>query len=81
MTDDAVPGPDGVPIGLDDLVPGGLVRHPTQPDWGVGQVQSAIGDHVTVSFAEAGKVVINRRVIALVPVTDDAAARDHPALA
>ena len=25
------------------LTPGALVRHPEQPDWGLGQVQSAIG--------------------------------------
>jgi transcription elongation factor GreA-like protein len=41
------------------LVPGATVRHPTQPDWGVGHVQSVIGDRVTVNFEERGKVVIN----------------------
>ena len=47
------------------LVPGALVRHPTQPDWGVGQVQSAIGDRVTVNFEERGKVLINVTAVEL----------------
>ena len=44
-----------------------LVRHPDQPDWGLGQVQSVIGDRVTVNFEHAGKVVIDQRRIILVP--------------
>lgn len=40
------------------LEPGMLVRHPGQPDWGLGQVQSNIGGRVTVNFEHAGKVVI-----------------------
>ena len=30
------------------IEPGVLVRHPGQPDWGLGQVQSVIGHRVTV---------------------------------
>lgn len=45
--------------------PGQFVRHPGQPDWGVGQVQSAEGCRVTVSFADAGKRTINTEVVAL----------------
>jgi hypothetical protein len=41
------------------LEPGTLVRHPGQPDWGLGQVQSNIGGKVTVNFEHAGKVVIH----------------------
>ncbi|WP_071673284.1 DUF3553 domain-containing protein [Nioella nitratireducens] len=41
------------------LEPGMLVRHPEQPDWGLGQVQSNIGGRITVNFENAGKVVIN----------------------
>lgn len=41
------------------LEPGMLVRHPNQPDWGLGQVQSAINGRVTVNFEHAGKVVVN----------------------
>ena len=47
------------------LEPGMLVRHPAQPDWGVGQVQSRIGARVTVNFEDAGKIVIDGRVVAL----------------
>ncbi|MEM9781493.1 MAG: DUF3553 domain-containing protein [Pseudomonadota bacterium] len=36
---------------------GALVRHRDQPDWGLGQVQSIIGDRITVNFLETGKVV------------------------
>ena len=50
------------------LEPGMLVRHPDQPDWGVGQVQSNIGGKITVNFQEAGKVVIEGNRVALVPV-------------
>ncbi len=47
------------------LEPGMLVRHPRQPDWGVGQVQSNIGGKVTVNFEHRGKVVIDSRHVAL----------------
>ncbi len=47
------------------LEPGMHVRHPAQPDWGEGQVQSVIGHRVTVNFEHAGKVMIDARVIAL----------------
>jgi hypothetical protein len=50
----------GVPI-----EPGQIVRHPGRPDWGEGQVQSAIGDRVTVNFEHAGKILINAAVVAL----------------
>ncbi|CAH2604016.1 conserved protein of unknown function [Rhodovastum atsumiense] len=52
------------------LEPGMWVRHPDRPDWGRGQVQSVIGQRVTVNFEEAGKVVINAAVITLDPVPD-----------
>jgi hypothetical protein len=47
------------------LVPGAMVRHPTQPDWGLGQVQSVIGERVTVNFEDHGKVLINAAVVEL----------------
>ena len=53
------------------LTPGMLVRHPQQPEWGVGQVQSNIDGKVTVNFREAGKVVIDSFRIELTPVFDD----------
>lgn len=48
-----------------EIVPGAFVRHPGQPDWGLGQVQSKIGHRVTVNFENAGKQLINADVIAL----------------
>jgi hypothetical protein len=42
-----------------EFEPGLYVRHPKKPEWGLGQVQSAIGGRVTVMFEHAGKVVIH----------------------
>ncbi|MBU0726083.1 MAG: DUF3553 domain-containing protein [Alphaproteobacteria bacterium] len=53
------------------LAPGVLVRHPTQPDWGLGQVQSVIGNRITVNFEHAGKQLINGDVIGLLSAEDD----------
>ncbi|CUH83105.1 DUF3553 domain-containing protein [Thalassovita mediterranea] len=53
------------------LEPGMRVRHPQQPDWGIGQVQSNIGGKVTVNFPEAGKVVIDGTRVDLQLVFDD----------
>ncbi len=50
------------------LEPGTLVRHPDQPDWGTGQVQSNIGDKITVNFREMGKIVIDSKRVLLVIV-------------
>ncbi|MEX0285651.1 MAG: DUF3553 domain-containing protein [Paracoccaceae bacterium] len=52
------------------LTPGTRVRHPSQPDWGIGQVQSNIGGRITVNFPEEGKVVIDGARVLLVPVFD-----------
>ena len=54
-----------------ELVPGALVRHPDRPDWGVGQVQSAIDNRVTVNFEHRGKQLINTSVVTLVVVDPD----------
>ena len=53
------------------LEPGMLVRHPEAPEWGLGQVQSRIGDRITVNFAEAGKRVIDGAHVALELVETD----------
>ncbi len=50
------------------LTPGTLVRHPDEPEWGIGQVQSNIGGRVTVNFPEEGKVVIDGTFVDLIPV-------------
>ncbi|MFA5122292.1 DUF3553 domain-containing protein [Zavarzinia sp.] len=47
------------------LAPGARVRHPQEPDWGLGQVQSVVGARVTVNFEHAGKRLINVAVVDL----------------
>ena len=51
------------------LEPGMLVRHPEAEDWGIGQVQSRIGDRITVNFENAGKRVIDGSRINLVLIS------------
>ena len=53
------------------LEPGALVRHPSQEDWGLGQVQSVAANKVTVNFEHAGKQVIDAAVVRLDYVGDD----------
>jgi hypothetical protein len=53
------------------LEPGVLVRHPTETQWGLGQVQSVAGRKVTVNFEHAGKQTIDAAVVTLVFVGDD----------
>ena len=46
-------------------VPGVLVRNPARPDWGDGQVQSAVGNRVTVNFEHVGKLLLNADMVEL----------------
>ena len=48
-----------------DFAPGQWVSHPQHPEWGAGQVQSAVGNRVTVNFEDRGKVLINAALVAL----------------
>jgi hypothetical protein len=48
-----------------EFQPGQYVRHPREPGWGLGQVQSAIGNRVTVNFEHAGKVLVDTSVVTL----------------
>jgi hypothetical protein len=57
------------------LLPGDFVKHPDRPDWGLGQVQSMIGQRATVNFENAGKVTVNTAVVSLVLVEAQAALR------
>ena len=50
---------------LIDFEPGEYVINPENRDWGTGQVQSIIGNKVTVNFENYGKRVINIEHIAL----------------
>lgn len=47
------------------LEPGMVVRHKTAPEWGLGQVQSRIGNRITVNFTEAGKQVLDGNKVSL----------------
>ncbi|TVQ36076.1 MAG: DUF3553 domain-containing protein [Geminicoccaceae bacterium] len=47
-------------------VPGTLVQHPAHPEWGTGQVQTAINGRITVNFEHEGKVVVDARHVSLV---------------
>lgn len=49
--------------------PGMIVKHPQMEDWGLGQVQSAVGGKVTVNFQNAGKIVIEENKVALTIVS------------
>ena len=44
---------------LIDFEPGDFVKNPSNKDWGIGQVQTIIGNKVTVNFENSGKRVIN----------------------
>ena len=52
------------------LEPGMIVRHPDQPDWGIGQIQSNIAGRVTVNFEHQGKVVIDGHRVGLIVLYD-----------
>ena len=55
---------------LIDFDPGDIVINPANKDWGKGQVQSIIGNKVTVNFENFGKRVINVENVTL-EKTDD----------
>jgi hypothetical protein len=56
---------------LEGYVPGMLVRHASQPEWGLGQVQSVVGTRITVNFEDAGKQLINIAEVSLLAVESD----------
>tara|TARA_B100000686_G_C16289493_1_gene712924 strand:- start:498 stop:674 length:177 start_codon:yes stop_codon:yes gene_type:complete len=49
--------------------PGDFVINPKNKSWGIGQIQSIIRNKVTVNFENAGKKVINSKVIILEKIT------------
>lgn len=48
------------------LAPGAWVRLSDAPEWGAGQIQSVIGDRVTVNFEHAGKRLVDAKLATLV---------------
>ncbi len=59
-------------IGTAHMAPGMRVRHPGQPDWGIGQIQSVVADRMTVNFEHAGKLLIVASEVELEVISDDA---------
>ena len=49
-----------------DYDPGDKVINPLKKKWGIGQVQSIIDNKVTVNFENAGKKVINAKIVSLI---------------
>ncbi|WP_428374912.1 DUF3553 domain-containing protein [Lichenicoccus sp.] len=47
------------------IEPGQWVLHPDHQEWGLGQVQSAVGPRITVNFEHRGKVLINAALVDL----------------
>ena len=56
---------------LIDFEPGDFVTNPARKDWGIGQVQSIIGNKVTVNFENYGKRVINVENVILEKIADE----------
>ena len=56
---------------LIDFEPGDYVKNPTNSEWGIGQVQSIIGNKVTVNCENFGKRVINIENIKLEKIEDE----------
>ena len=54
------------------LAPGEWVRLASAPEWGIGQVQSVAGVHVTVNFEHAGKrlVMTDTAILESVPLAE-----------
>jgi hypothetical protein len=48
-----------------DFEPGDYVLNPANKNWGIGQIQSIIGNKVTVNFENVGKQVLNIEVVSL----------------
>ncbi len=48
-----------------DFIPGAIVECTSQPDWGLGQVQSSINGKITINFENVGKKVIDLNVVDL----------------
>ena len=53
-----------------DFELGDKVCNPNNKGWGIGQVQSIIGEKITVNFQNVGKKVINTNNLELKKVYD-----------
>lgn len=48
-----------------ELTPGTYVLNNKNDKWGIGQVQSSIGNKITINFENVGKKVVNPKEIDL----------------
>ena len=53
-----------------DFEPGDYVLNPANKNWGIGQIQSVIGNKVTVNFENVGKQVLNIEFVSLEKYND-----------
>ena len=56
---------------LTALTPGLFVINKNNKNWGLGQIQSSIGNIITVNFENVGKKVINANEISLEIIKSD----------
>jgi hypothetical protein len=56
---------------LINFEPGDYVTNPANKDWGIGQVQSIIGNKITVNFENCGKKVINAENVILEKIDNE----------
>ena len=56
---------------LIDFEPGDYVKNPANLEWGIGQIQSIIGNKVTVNFENFGKRVINIEHVTLEKIVNE----------
>ena len=54
-----------------DFEPGDYVLNPANKNWGIGQIQSIIGNKVTVNFENVGKRVLNIEFVSLEKYNDE----------
>ena len=50
---------------------GAIVRLSAEPEWGLGQIQSIIGNKITVNFEHHGKTVLMAHLVNLELVSPD----------
>ena len=56
---------------LTTLTPGSFVINKNNKNWGLGQIQSSIGNIITVNFENVGKKVINANEVNLEIIKSD----------
>ena len=52
-------------VNYSDFIPGDYVLNKRDKEWGIGQIQSSIGNIVTANFENVGKKVVNLDEISL----------------